>query len=452
MGVRDTVETGHEAVSHIFWKLRCKVFPNQESTISKTVDVDTLDNDDPKAASPRKDPVFGSEAIVKTLYEGHNSSGSNYNWVDYPPRPISKSAARAQDRVAIKAYKIKDRQKPRIGGRYPLRYHSVDIQNRSLVAALEPIVKKENVLLDVNETAKFTYPFRPLWFCQDEILNMYKKMDTSNPVKDHLNLQVRVMDDMFSELRVRQRRLKASGLIDFNHAWILFPSGSTVYSYGLNSEFLAKVNSTYYVTRKEGEFLIVQTKALTFNGKEFVWTDRMLAIKEFNGNKPVRELEHYPLEFHPEGTAIKARCIARGKKMLDFQGLRYCCYDSIALHCSDGEGSKHNVEGRVLIDAVGYNKYHLHRGSRENNDPDTTRNRAGNRGRPAREDGEDGEDEAILATRKHRQSDEEQLANKKDMLSREDELAFMSELVGGYALKNKIWGMFALPYICMDTI
>lgn len=35
---------------------------------------------------PGKDADFGTSAIVKTLYEGKNSYGGSYDWVDYPPK------------------------------------------------------------------------------------------------------------------------------------------------------------------------------------------------------------------------------------------------------------------------------------------------------------------------------------------------------------------------------
>lgn len=445
MGLRDIKDLDRDDVADFVWKWRCKILPNQESTIPKTTDLDSLDDDDPKLKNEKsgKDPGFGSDATVKTMYEGRNSNSVNFDWVDYPPKQISKSAARAQDRVAIKAFKIKDREKPCIGGRHPLRYHEIEVQNPQLVAALEPIVKKENVHLDTNESASFSHPFRALWFCQDDISALYKKTDSSDQLKTHLNVLHRLMDDMFTELRLRAKHLKASGLVDFKNAWILFPKDTAVYSYGLNSEFLLKVDSTYYITRQEGEYLIIKGKVMTFNGEEFVWQDKLLAIKKFQGNKPVAQLDSFPLEFHPEAAEIKARCIRRGKKMLDYQGLTYCCYDGIALHQGQ-EGSKHNVEGRVLIDAMGYNKYHLAQGSRENQD-ETERNRAG-RGRrrrnPPPEDEPNEEDQAVKATQKSRLSDEEQVSNKNDMLSREDDLGFMSELIGGYALKNKLWVQF----------
>ena len=48
---------------------------------------------------PDRDVEFGALAAVKTLYAGKNSRGENFDWVDTPPRALSKKVAKAHDRV-----------------------------------------------------------------------------------------------------------------------------------------------------------------------------------------------------------------------------------------------------------------------------------------------------------------------------------------------------------------
>src|ERR1700759_3740180 len=59
----------------------------------------SLEGDDPK--SPKvvsKDPTFGVDAVMKTYYEGKNSNANYYDWVETPPKQMSKKAAMKQDR------------------------------------------------------------------------------------------------------------------------------------------------------------------------------------------------------------------------------------------------------------------------------------------------------------------------------------------------------------------
>lgn len=463
--IKERTDDRIEEVTELAWKWRCKMTGKDgDSLKGGRGEFDDFysegEDSNPKTGggksatvAPRggKEASFGSEAAVKTMYESKNSRGNgNYEWVDYPPKQMSKSAARAQDRPAIKTFKIKDRSKPNIGGRLPLMYHKVEIQNPLLVAAIEPVLReKENVLLDVNETALFDFPFRSLWFCQDEIVALYRRTGADEPEKPYLGLLCRLMDELFVELKLKKRHLQASGLVDFRTAWQLFPRGQPVYTYGMNGEVLSKVETTYYTLIQSKEYLIIKAMTLAFNGVEYVWEDKLLPIPLYTGNRPVRELEHYPLAWHPEPEATKRRLVSRGKKSLEYQGLTYCQYAGIALREKDGScgAEKHNVDGRVLVDVTGYNKYHLQQGSRENSDPDTQRN-AVRRRIPPPPPPQDDNEEAVAeagANRRKRLTEEEQRANKEDMLSREDDLGYMSDTIGGFALKNKLWGKWFLP-------
>lgn len=449
MRFSDITDIDREAISDFTWKWRCKIFPVNDAAFAKRAAkggkdgaaTDGTDGND-------KDPNFGASPIIKTLYDKNTSDlHSRHEWVDYPPKQMSKSAARAQDRVAIKVYKVRDHRKPCISGRVPLKYFKIEVQNHTLVAALAPIVKKENCHLDVNEAASFEEPFRSLWFCQDDIKELYKKTDASDPLKSYLKLFIQVLDDVFREMTIKRRNIQTSRLVDFRSAWTLFPRGSTVYSFGLNAEFLAKVESTAYVSSPTGNALQVKVKILKFNGEKFVWQERALPINEFEGNKPILELGHYPLDFHQDSEDIRRRLTVRGRKVLDLQGLEYRLYNGIALYDGHGCIEKHNVEGRILLDAVGYNKYHLTQGKRENDKRAHVKNDQ-SRGwgsfdvdssssSDSDTDSLDNESEKRAAIR--RLGEKDFLKNKQYMEARAEDICFISAMLGGYALKNKMW-------------
>ncbi|KAL7921885.1 hypothetical protein ACQKWADRAFT_294720 [Trichoderma austrokoningii] len=464
MHFSDITDIDREAISDFAWKWRCKLFPVKDATFSKRAAKNGKDGAAADGTDGNdKDPNFGASPIIKTLYDKNTSDlHSRHEWVDYPPKQMSKSAARAQDRVAIKVYKVRDHRKPCISGRVPLKYFKIEVQNHTLVAALAPIVKKENCHLDVNEAASFEEPFRSLWFCQDDIKELYKKTDVSDPLKSYLKLFIQVLDDLFHEMLIKRRNIQTSHLVDFRTAWTLFPRGSTVYSFGINADFLAKVESTVYVSSNSGNALQVRVKILKFNGEKFVWQERVLPIVEFEGNKPILELGHYPLDFHQDSEEIKRRLTVRGRKVLDLQGLEYRLYNGIALYDGHGCIEKHNVEGRILLDAVGYNKYHLTQGKRENDkrahvnnnqrrwgsyDSDSSSSTDSDTESP------DNESERRAAVR--RLGEKEFLKNKQYMESRAEDICFISAMLGGYALKNKMWMEFYIedvePMIWNDT-
>ncbi|TQN67110.1 ATPase family AAA domain-containing protein FIGL1 [Colletotrichum shisoi] len=433
-----------EALSEKAWQLRCKLLPRQENVGRPIKEIEGGLSDEDAKKQPLKNPTFGVDATVKTLYKGKNSCNGCYNWVDFPPKQMSKKAAKNQDRPAIKVYKIKDIEKPVIGGRFSLTYHQIYIQNPTLVAALEPILKRENFHIDPSDAATFDAPFCPLFFCYDDILELCRTTDDAAPLKGYLQLLVRTLDDMLAETREKKRRLQASGLISFKMAWTYLPRGSVVYSSACNTEMLCKVEDTAY-ERLDGVVVLgINCKILAFNGEAFVWTDHKLRIPRFAGNKPIRELDHYPLQFHENRSDILQRTLDRGRRVLDLQGLTYCTYNGIAV----GKKGKYNVEGRILVDVVGFNKYERTQGKREQDDANTRRNRVSQSQTHHHQQDEYGEgteeskpEKTGAGSSKHLGVND-QRKNKEEVLARDGDLMFMSPLIEGFALKNKVWLSF----------
>jgi hypothetical protein len=458
----------------------------------------------PGAGGRSKNGELGASVSVKTLYEGPKSQARQglYEWVDYPPKQLSKSAAKAQDRVAIKVFKVKDLEKPVISGRFSLRYHLIEVQNPLLVAAVAEILKKQDIHLDVCENATFRYPFPELYFGYDGIVVKHRSLDErdpEHPVRPFLLLLIRLLDDIFADTRAKLRGLRADNLMSFKLAWTLFPKNTAVVSWSSNCELLFRVNETAYHCSNGKKTLIVKGKVLRFGGRGFLWEDYDMRINNFTGNRPITELAAYPLEFHDTATDVRERLAARGKKVLDYQGLAYVNYSGIAIHnIEDEDASKHNVDGRVLIDVIGYNKHHLAQGSREGNDPQSKKKQL------MIDDDDNGRVPIDVARYHHRrhlaqasrepsvpQPKERQLVvgddddddvnsgstgtvageggtgttsanassgsiikrlspaarerNKQAMLARETEeplLMFMLPLIEGYALKNKLWMSF----------
>lgn len=422
-----------DGISGVKWRLKKRIIHRKRSPLDEPVDLDKEYKEEDPGEITSKDPTVGTEIVIQTLYEGKKSDGvNNFDWKTFPPKPISKSAIKARDRPAIAVYKIKDYDKEVISGRYPLKYHRIDVQNPLLVNALEPILKKEGLHLDVHNIAIFKEPFRPLWFCQDAIKDLYHQTERDDPVKGYMQLLLRVLDECFHDLKIKRHHLLDKGLIDYQTAWTLFPKDLPVYSYGVNSEFIAKVADTAYVSKKGVKQLAINVKTLLFNGKNFVWSKRTLLVDSFIGNKPIRDLRHYPFDMHPDKESIQERLVTRGRRVLDLQGLTYCSYHGIAIHDETGGLEKHNVEGRILVDVVGYNTYHLAKGKRENNGPEIEEAVVSN------DNHSQGQEETN--SQQKRLSEERQAKNKESLLKDPNQLAFMSDLIGGYALKNKLWG------------
>jgi hypothetical protein len=348
-----------DGVSDTLWKLRYKVshlhhkddktlddFASHSlpSTVGSDVDASGWDTKAQPADVFSKEPTIGSNPSIKTFYEGPHSRRGNIDWVDYPPKPLSKSAAKAQERVAIKVYKTKDPDKPVISGRSALKYHKIEVQNPLLVTVLDEILKKQDVHFDVNETATFNEPFSSLYFGYDDIVAKYKTVAEDNPVKPFMLLFMRLIDEILGDMRIKLKNLRSSGLVSYKLAWAYFPKDCTVVTWDNDCELLYRVvEASYKQVTPTAAVLSLRCKALHFNGSAFAWESAELEIPPFTGNKPITELSHYPLAFHQDADGVKRRLTARGKKVLDYQGLTYCSYDGVAIYQGGRKIEKHNV-------------------------------------------------------------------------------------------------------------
>ncbi|EGC44236.1 conserved hypothetical protein [Histoplasma capsulatum var. duboisii H88] len=402
--------------------------------------------DDPKSSGPHeKEPEQGLSAVVKTLYEGRNSTMTYFDWQDYPPRQqLSKKAAKENDRVAIVVYKVKDHSKPVMSGRFSLKYHSLDIQSPILVSALKDTLKEDEVYLEGTETAKFEEPFSALYFRSDEVIDLYRKAEQGSALKAHLELLVKLMGDIFSQTKFRVKRLQDSGLVSWRLAWTYFPRGSYVYSWENNREVLTKVLDATYETEALRQHLSIRCKIIIFDGENFIWKEMALKIPMFAGNLPITQLPHYPLRFHENPAAVIARLKARATNVLELQGLQYKTYTDIAI---DSEGKRHNVDGRILIDARGYYKYQLKQPMKEMKDPEYHKKLVLKRVLKPVEDADPNDPASSRSTllengspsTKIYLSEEEQRKNKEEMLEIGDDMALLQHIVHGYALRNKEW-------------
>ncbi|CAI4217141.1 unnamed protein product [Parascedosporium putredinis] len=373
------------------WKMRCKMMPTPEPIGRSIEEIDASSDDDPKTKP--QEPETGVHAKVKYYYEGKDSNpgAELYNWADYPPKQMSPAAVKNFDMFAITVFKIKDRDKVALGNRFPLKTHKISVFNRQLIATLAPIVKEEGCHLDLNAHAEAA--------------------PHNDPVKPHLELLIKVLDDAFSDMRPKLASLKEARLINYRLAWAYFPTGCIIHTHTKNAEILAKVDGPASYT---AEGMNLDAKVLEFNGDSFGWRKCPLQIRPFTGNKPIIDLPITP-------------------RMLDLQGLCYRSYNGLAVHINNGEVETHNVESRILVDVVGYKKFHDPQGKREINDPDVVKNAVTS-----------GASEGLDGEKKHSRwlSEEDQARNKKEMLANEEQLMFMGPWIEGYALKNKMWVKF----------
>ncbi|TVY73501.1 putative 26S proteasome regulatory subunit-like protein [Lachnellula suecica] len=433
-------ETLDNEASSMKWKrprssarISAAAIPQKQTDLPTPASTIDEENDD-HSSVPGRDPDFGTSTSIKTFYEGKNSANGNYNWVETPPKQTSPKVVKTNNRVAIKLYKIKDFEQPTINGKTPLKIHMVELQSPILVAALKPILKDEGMFLEVTEPAKFSSPFKPLFFCYDKITTLQKETKRDGLLKDHLTLLVTLMEELFGGFMSHLKNLNASGLISYKLAWTYFPKGSMLFCASKDCERICRVVSTNYECPPQSTpRLAVSCEEIAFDGETFAWKPTTLHIPIFSGNQPVNELPNYPLSFHDDPESVKERLTIRAKKALEYQDLTYSEYSGIALMPTPCGMVKHNVTGRILIDYFGYKKYHE---GMQRQGSGTGRGRGRRSGETNRVPGPNGAEQSNYVQSLEMEKQEE---NKDDMLARAEDLVFVSPFLLGFALKNKQW-------------
>ncbi|RSL40416.1 hypothetical protein CEP53_013374 [Fusarium sp. AF-6] len=382
-----------------------------------------LDSDEEMQAPKTRDtrnPNLGANPIIMDLYEGNFPGGAQ--WTTNKP---SLQTSNDQERAAIKVFRVLDQEKSVFKVVYPWKIYRIDVQNPLLVSALAPILKKENVHLDPRRVATFKDPFHALWFLHGEIVDRFST--NGDPLlKPFLKQFVEVLDELFQGLNAKKAKLLKSKLMDFKTAWTLFPRDSSVYTSSEGFDILRKVDSAKYERGSGYHQLLITCKTISFSGEGFYWSKKYLAIPEFAGKKPIRELGCYPVEFCKDQDSITERLTGRGRKVLDLQGLTYHTYNGIAIVETGPGPVKQNVNSRIVIDVWGY---HIYQGHRVKDDPE----KEWMRDRP------EGDNSNGL---RQRLSAEDQANNKNEMLQRPNELVFMNETISGFSLKGKLWLQF----------
>jgi hypothetical protein len=292
--------------------------------------------------SSKSEPEVGSEPIVKIFYEGRGSRDGYINWVEAPPRQMSKKTAWRHDRVAIKVYKIKSFDKAPVSGYFALKYHQLEIQNQHIVNALKPIVKKEGVFLSPGSYANFYTPFAPLYFRLEEIAQAHRDAPEGSPQKTQLLLLLRLLGDVFSDAKTEIKRLQEQRLINFKHSWAFFPKDSIIYQPGSDCERVFKIVGTRFQSKPAA--VVLEAKEIIFDGTNYAWDKCEFRMPCWEGNVPITDLPLYPLQYHKDPEGVMKRMAERGTRALEYQGLLYREYTGVGYHEGmPGKFEKHNV-------------------------------------------------------------------------------------------------------------
>lgn len=170
----------------------------------------------------------------------------------------------------------------------------------------------------------------------------------------HLRVMVKYLDKDFAETKKTLYPMLESGMITFELLWALYKPNVIAYcsTYGDSDEARAfKID----FTTKESHFMrgtwySIEGRYLEYDGKTFGMGTMHSEVTSFQGVRKISSLECYPLQYHKDADAMRAKLIERGKQFVSLQGMNYRYHKGMAYTKRKRQVLKINIDGRIMVD------------------------------------------------------------------------------------------------------
>lgn len=174
----------------------------------------------------------------------------------------------------------------------------------------------------------------------------------------HAKLLRDILVGEFQNLIDSSLDMKAKTVMTYELLWTLFQPGHMIFSRQDGQERVFKLKSAKYgIDRNENPVYWVSLNYIEYDGSRFGYKLMNVNIPAYAGTRVITTLSAYPLQFHQHREELKTKLIERGGRVEAFAGTHYRAYDGVGWRLdSYGEKEKHSVKGRIIIDAIGWNR------------------------------------------------------------------------------------------------
>ena len=386
----------------------------------------------------------GMKSGLKHLYSGKEDKKGRFQWQEEIPEDIGDPVENDETaKWALLVRNVKVYGDPR----RVLSIHSVVVQSPLLKKLLAGVLKNyPGVTVGLNRL-EFQGKFEPLihrWAeLQDAIAKLGDDTEDKRTTKAHAELLQEILTKEFKTMIDTSQDMKSKKVMTYEHLWTLFQPGATVFARQDGQETAMTLVETKYGVDCNGVPCFWLTcKYVDWDGAKFGSNKINLSISVYTGTRAITSLRVYPIEFHPEGEAIRARLIERGAKAETLAGPNYRAYQGVAWRQGQfGNKDKYNVRGRIVIDTYGWNRFNpaqaIYVTPLNQKDP-TPPPPPGQYDEGEEEECQEFEDEDDSGMPIDGAFADEDDAAKHPPLTTEQKL-ICSPLLRGYSLKNKLW-------------
>jgi len=183
-----------------------------------------------------------------------------------------------------------------------------------------------------------------------------KKARKSAAVKAaHLKVLIKYLDADYADIKKTLYPLLEANTITFDLLWALFKPNTIAYTptYG-NSDEPRAFKIEYAIKESsfmKGQWYSVEGRYLEYDGKDFGFGNMSAEVESFKGARKITSLACYPLQYHRDSEALRARLIERGKRFVALRGMNYRFHKGMAFFKKKRSFVvKVNINGRIMID------------------------------------------------------------------------------------------------------
>lgn len=283
---------------------------------------------------------------MKTFYEGpplddsSSDKSTRINWVEWQPPTLPEAKKVKWEGYAIQIYKIQETSRSFTNvATFKVSY--ISLLSPYIKHQLQDVLKYHGVTWEESITSIY-WPLEPLYFAREKIAEL-SKIAKDEHVRAHLEQLCKTINDELGSTIDAVEDLGTDSLISHALAWTLFPKGTIVVKKDSENE---NINLTYRVTQSKRvsnttAYFEIGAENVNFDGVRYRLQPTTLRIPLFQGKKPINSLPYYPLEYATSWELLKEQLCDRGKRVLDFQGIKYMRY--LVLNEGDQDDSENDL-------------------------------------------------------------------------------------------------------------
>ncbi|KAK0638626.1 hypothetical protein B0T16DRAFT_421443 [Cercophora newfieldiana] len=229
---------------------------------------------------------------------------------------------------------------------------SLQVNSQALKDILKTVIGSYPGQLFSTSEVSIDFPARSLYHYRHELAAELDKQEPGSDGAAHLPILLDFIDEQFVDEIKDENNLLPQGVASYPHLWTVFKPGSLIFARRQGQPRVFKLLS-YQYTCGECPSLQLAVEYVDYDGDSFGKRNEYLAIPQYAGSAFIAQLPAFPLSHHPAQEAITAALTARGRRWEALAGQNHMSYTGVA---TDTEGSRFNIDGRVMVDTYTFHR------------------------------------------------------------------------------------------------